>query len=98
MFGRSKSAAQAAVRRYQGKKPRTSYNCGTGPAIGLEQTEMGFRRDCYQGSLSLQRAIESLFARMPERRVMAILCPAPARIPGTERIYRGQGAERALAA
>lgn len=97
MFGKSKSAAQAAVRRYLGYKMDPHYNTPDGPPIGMEQTEMSDRANAKSGSASLRLAINSLLERMPDRAVREILCPQAKAIPGTERVHKTASIERMAA-
>jgi outer membrane protein assembly factor BamE (lipoprotein component of BamABCDE complex) len=51
-----------------------------------------------EGSKALGEAINALINRMTQRQIAAVLGTPHLVIPGTERIYRGQFAERKLAA
>ena len=98
-FGKSKSAAEAACRRYLGIAPkcRVDYSYD-GPPIGLEMSEISFRKSTKNGSDSLRRAINALFDRMPANTVAEVIGKPHLKIPGTECVCRGQLAERKLAA
>ena len=98
-FGKSKSAAEQACRRYQGisSKVREDYSYD-GPPIGPQQSEATFRKSTKNASEALRRAINALFERMPANDVAEVVGKQPTNEPGTECIYRGQLAERRLAA
>lgn len=73
--------------------------------IGLEIPEMRHREDCKLGSMILREACLDLFQRTSNRYQIklddAMACHlgfhSKIVIPGTERIYRGQAAERLAA-
>lgn len=106
VFGKSKSSAQAACRRFQGLKPKEQDYASCGPPIGLEQSEVSHRKDCKLGSQVLREACLDLFQRTANRyRISmddAMACHlgyhAKPVIPGMERVVRGQFAQRRLAA
>lgn len=78
----------------------------TREGVGLEQSETRRRRDAKLGSQILREACLDLFQRTANKYMIrmddAMACHlgyhSRVVIPGTERVYRGQGAERALAA
>lgn len=58
-----------------------------------------FKDDAKHGSKALGEAINSLFERMPARKVAEVIGKAHLiQAPGTERIFYGQLAQRRLAA
>jgi hypothetical protein len=66
--------------------------------IGTCETKFDMDRDARLGSIILRGAIRDLLSRMPERKVREVLgAPSHPPIPGTERVYRGQAAERLAA-
>lgn len=98
VFGKSKSSAESACRRHQGlaSNHREDYSY-SGPAIGLEMSEIHSKKRAKNASTSLRRAIEALIDRMPASEVAEMLGKPHLVIPGMERVYRGQGAEREFA-
>lgn len=96
-FGKSRSAAEAAVRRYLGHKLDIRHHTPDGPPIGLEQSEKADRARAKLACTELRLAIAAMFSRMPDRAVREILCPAPPPIPGTERVHKTASIERMAA-
>lgn len=76
------------------------------PGIGLEKPEEAYRKDCKLGSMILREACLDLFCRTANRYHIglddAMACHlgyhAKPIVPGCERVLRGQGAMRKLAA
>lgn len=66
-FGKSKSAAQAACARFIGVKPKHQDQSLCGPPIGLEMSEMTFRKSMKRGSEMLREACLDLFAKTANR-------------------------------
>lgn len=98
VFGKSRSSAEAAVRRYLGFKCKYRDHALCGDPIGIEQPEVDSKRRARIASTSLSRAINALIDRMPANDVAEMLGKPHLKIPGTENIIRGQAAERRWAA
>ena len=76
-----------------------------GPPIPLTAECQAYRQDCKLGSQILREACLDHFCRIANRAglglddvLFAYRNGGPAPVPGTERVYRGQGAQKALAA
>lgn len=66
-FGKSRSAAQAACARYRGTKPKHQDLSLCGPPIGLEMSELSFRKDMKRASARLREACLDLFTKTANR-------------------------------
>jgi hypothetical protein len=66
-FGKSRSSAQAACARYRGTKPKHQDNALCGPPIGLEMSEINFRKEMAMGSALLREACLDLFSKTANR-------------------------------
>lgn len=104
-LGRSKSSCLSAASRHLTRKPEERDRCSSGPAIGLTMECERLRLDAKLGSMVLREACLDLFQRTANSHHIsmddAMACHlgyhSKAVIPGTERIYRGQAAERLAA-
>lgn len=86
-------------------RPRHDYlGYWDGPPIGLTKEDEGHRQDAKLGSQILREACLDHFCRIANSRGLSLADVTdayangePAREPGTERVYRGQAAERMAA-
>lgn len=68
-------------------------------SIGTCETKFDMDQDARQGSRALGEAINSLFERMPARKVAEVIGKAHlCEVPGLQPVLRGQLAQRRLAA
>lgn len=97
VFGKSKSATQAAVWRYLGRTAGSRDMPLLGPPIGFEQSEAVTRKRDKAASADLCAAINALIDRMPANDVAEMLGKPHLKIPGTERIHKTSQIERLAA-
>lgn len=105
MIGRSAAAVYDMLRKKLGALPTPQPSYFDGPPIGITMDDERHQKDCRLGSQILREACMDLFCRTANRYMVslddAMACHlgyhAPPKKPGTERVYRGQAAERLAA-